>query len=151
MIFHGFLLSGESDSVNVNTRPEITISKCSNNEIKIDGVLNEPVWQTCQTASDFVEIQPSDNTPASVKTEAKMTYDEDNLYVAFICYDDKISRLRVNLTDRDKMYSDDYVGLLIDTYNDHKQAYEIFLNPYGIQGGWHMDKTGRRYELRHDL
>ncbi len=142
MIFHGFLLSGESDSVNVNTRPEITISKCSNNEIKIDGVLNEPVWQTCQTASDFVEIQPSDNTPASVKTEAKMTYDEDNLYVAFICYDDKISRLRVNLTDRDKMYSDDYVGLLIDTYNDHKQAYEIFLNPYGIQGDGIWTKQG---------
>lgn len=137
------------DSANTNQKPEITISKCSNTEIKIDGVLDEPVWEKCETASDFVEIEPGDNTAATVKTEVKMTYDENYLYVAFICYDDKISKLRANLTDRDKMYSDDYVGILLDTYNDHKQAYEIFVNPFGIQGDGMWTKQGE--EMNFDM
>jgi hypothetical protein len=137
------------DTVNVNVKPEITISKCANQEVKIDGVLNEPVWETCQPATDFVEIEPGDNLEASVKTDVKMTYDENFLYVAFICYDDRISKLRANLTDRDAMYSDDYVGILLDTYNDHKQAYEIFVNPYGIQGDGIWTKQGE--EMNFDM
>jgi len=138
-----------NDSVIVNEKPQITISKSTRSAITIDGILNEPVWETCQTAGDFVEIEPGDNLPASVKTEVKMTYDEDNLYVAFICYDDRISKLRANLSDRDKMYQDDYVGILLDTYNDHKQAYEIFLNPYGIQGDGIWTKQGE--EMNFDM
>ncbi len=137
------------DTINVNRKPEITISKCSNTEIKIDGVLSEPVWETCQSASNFVEIEPGDNIAASVNTEVKMTYDDNYLYVAFICYDDRISKLRTNLTDRDKMYSDDYVGIVLDTYNDNKQAYEIFVNPYGIQGDGIWTKQGE--EMNFDM
>ncbi|HRJ84227.1 MAG TPA: carbohydrate binding family 9 domain-containing protein [Ignavibacteria bacterium] len=153
-LFSGNLLArdtttGRSDSVNVNMKPELTISKCKASEVVIDGILDEPVWETCNTATDFVEIEPGDNLPASVKTDVKMTYDEDNLYVAFICYDDRMSKLRVNLTDRDKMYQDDFVGILIDTYNDHKQAYEIFLNPFGIQGDGIWTKQGE--EMNFDM
>lgn len=137
------------DTVNTNSKPEITISKCGNSLINIDGVIDEPVWETCQTAGNFVEIEPGDNLPAIVKTDVKMTYDDDNLYVAFICYDDRISKLRANLSDRDKMYQDDFVGILLDTYNDHKQAYEIFLNPYGIQGDGIWTKQGE--ELNFDM
>lgn len=137
------------DTVNVNVKPEITISKCSNSIIKVDGVLNEPIWETCQLASNFVEIEPGDNTVAAVNTEVKMTYDDNYLYVAFICYDDNISKLRANLTDRDKMFSDDFVGIILDTYNDNKQAYEIFLNPYGIQGDAIWTKQGE--EMNFDM
>lgn len=138
-----------NDSANTNARPEITISKCGNSSIKVDGVLDEAVWETCQTASNFVEIEPGDNLPAVVNTDVKMTYDENNLYIAFICYDDRISSLRANLSDRDKMYQDDFVGILLDTYNDHKQAYEIFLNPYGIQGDGIWTKQGE--EMNFDM
>lgn len=151
-LFRADLYSQESlsgDTVITNTRPEITISKCENSAVKIDGVLNESVWETCQTADGFVEIQPGDNLQASVNTEVKMTYDDDHLYVAFTCYDDRISKLRANLSDRDKMYQDDFIGILLDTYNDHKQAYEIFLNPYGIQGDGIWTKQGE--EMNFDM
>ncbi len=138
-----------NDTAITNIRPEITISKCGNSSVKIDGVLDEEVWEICQTASNFVEIEPGDNLPAVVNTEVKMTYDEDYLYIAFICYDDRISKLRANLSDRDKMYQDDFVGILLDTYNDHKQAYEIFLNPYGIQGDGIWTKQGE--EMNFDM
>ena len=81
-----------------------------------------------------------------------MTYDDDFLYAAFICYDDKMSKLRVSLTDRDKIYDDDNIGILIDTYNDHKQAYEIFLNPYGIQGDgiWTRNSEEMNFDMLYD-
>ncbi len=151
-IFTSVLFTQDSipaDTVNINNRPEITISKCGNSVIKVDGVLDEQVWETSQTAGGFVEIQPGDNLPAEVQTEVKMTYDDDYLYVAFICYDDRISKLRANLSDRDKMYQDDYIGILLDTYNDHKQAYEIFLNPYGIQGDGIWTRQGE--EMNFDM
>ncbi len=137
------------DSAGINSRPQITISKCTNSAVKIDGVLNEVIWEKCESAKDFVEIEPGDNVKAVVNTEVKITYDDNYLYVAFICYDDNISKLRANLTDRDKMYSDDFVGILIDTYNDHKQAYELFMNPYGIQGDGIWTKQGE--EMNFDM
>jgi len=132
-----------------NIKPVLTISKCPANSVKIDGIIDEPVWGNCETATNFVEIDPGDNTKASVKTEVKLTYDDDHLYVAFICYDDNMKKLRASLTDRDKIYNDDYVGILIDTYNDHKQAYEIFLNPYGIQGDGIWTRQGE--EMNFDM
>ena len=137
------------DSAGLNIRPVLTISKCTNSAIKIDGVLSEPEWESCETATDFVEIEPGDNVKSKVITEVKLIYDDNYLYAAFICYDDKISKLRTSLTDRDKIYSDDYVGLLLDTYNDHKQAYEVFLNPYGIQGDGIWTKQGE--EMNFDM
>jgi hypothetical protein len=145
-------VSGDSlktDSEITNIKPVLTISKCSPGAIKIDGVLDEAVWETCEAATNFVEIDPGDNTKASVKTEVKLTYDDDHLYIAFICYDDNMKKLRASLTDRDKIYNDDYVGILIDTYNDHKQAYEIFLNPYGIQGDGIWTRQGE--EMNFDM
>ncbi len=144
--------ASSSDSTTANTRPSITISKCSSLSINIDGRIDEPVWDSCETATDFVEIEPNDNTKALVKTDVKMTYDDDNLYIAFICYDNQMSKLRVSLTDRDKIYNDDYVGVLIDTYNDNKQAYEIFLNPYGIQGDgiWTKQSEEMNFDMLYD-
>lgn len=140
------------DSANTNIKPVLTISRCPNSAIKIDGIIDEKVWDSCNTATDFVEIEPGDNNKAVVRTEVKMTYDDDFLYAAFICYDDNMSKLRVSLTDRDKMFNDDYVGLLIDTYNDHKQAYEVFLNPYGIQGDgiWTRNSEEMNFDMLYD-
>lgn len=58
-------------------------------------------------------------------------------YIAFKCFDDPKS-IRASLRDRDECFSDDYIGIILDTYGDAAWAYEIFANPLGIQGdlGW---------------
>lgn len=43
-------------------------------------------------------------------------------------------KIRANLSERDKIFSDDYVILIIDTYGDAQKGYEIAVNPLGIQG-----------------
>src|SRR5205085_5399683 len=64
-----------------NIKPSLTISKCGNNSVNLDGKLDEPFWKSCCCAKNFVEIDPGDNTMPTVQTEAYFTYDDDNLYV----------------------------------------------------------------------
>jgi hypothetical protein len=100
--------------------------------IKIDGQLDDPGWQDVSRVSDFTENNPGDQIEALVKTEAMLTYDDDNLYVAIVCHDDP-QTIRASLCERDQIFNDDNAGIFIDTYGDAALAYEFYVNPYGIQ------------------
>ncbi len=110
-------------------------------DIKIDGQLSDPGWRQAARAGNFAEHNPGDQTQPPVDTETFITYDDENLYVAFICYDDPKS-IRASLCERDEIYSDDYVIILIDTYVEANWAYEIAVNPYGIQGDVLWSRSG---------
>lgn len=111
--------------------PTLEVKK-TGETIKIDGRLNENTWKTASRADNFVERQPGDNTRPEVETEAYMTYDDANLYVAFVCHDD-LSTIRATMCERDQFNGDDVVCLLVDPYGDANWAYEFMVNPYGIQ------------------
>lgn len=111
--------------------PEISISR-TNAKISIDGNLADRGWKSASKISQFHERSPRELAEPPVKTEAMVTYDEDNLYVAFKCYDDPAS-IRATMCQRDQFGGDDNVCVLIDTYGDASRAYEFFVNPYGIQ------------------
>lgn len=130
-----------------NINPVLNVVKVPAGTIIIDGKLNEAQWGNAETAKDFVEIEPGDNTSSPVKTEVKVLYDDDNIYFGFVCYDDQMSSLRVSLTDRDKIFNDDFVGFIMDTYNDDKRGYEIFFNPYGIQGDGTWTPDGESFDF----
>ncbi|MEW5922832.1 MAG: carbohydrate binding family 9 domain-containing protein [Candidatus Zixiibacteriota bacterium] len=120
--------------------PQLNVPKLAGN-IKIDGNLDDSGWKNAGHADNFVEYRPGDKTKPPVNTEAFITYDNDQLYVAFLCEDDPAT-IRASYCDRDKAYSDDNVCLLIDTYGDAVWAYEIFCNPHGIQGDIIWSSTG---------
>jgi hypothetical protein len=100
--------------------------------VNIDGILNEPTWKSATRISNFVERFPGDNTVPEVATEGYITYDADNLYVAFVCHDDP-SKIRATMCQRDQFSGDDAIVILLDTYGNAAWAYEFFVNPYGIQ------------------
>ncbi len=100
--------------------------------IKIDGVLDEDIWSTLMRADNFVERQPGDNTKPEVETYAYITYDDDNLYIGFKCFDDP-AKIRATMCERDQFDSDDAVVVFIDTYGNAAWAYEFIVNPYGVQ------------------
>ena len=104
----------------------------------IDGEL-EGAWSNAAAFDNFAEFMPTHGVAAQVPTEGYIAHDDTNLYVAFICHDPQIDRLRASMTDRDGIYRDDFVGIVLDTYRDRKRAYEFFANPHGIQGDmlWH--------------
>lgn len=115
-----------------NHRPRLTATRAAG-PIAVDGVLDDRGWRGAARADGFCEHSPGDQVRPPVETEAYLTYDDEHLYVAFVCHDDP-AQVRASLTERDRIWQDDYVILLIDTYGDQSAAYEIAANPYGVQG-----------------
>jgi hypothetical protein len=100
--------------------------------IKIDGRVDDDGWHSAGIATNFVERNPGENTPPLVETKAFITYDDNNLYVAFVCKDNPAD-IRATMCQRDQFHGDDAVGLMIDTYGEATLAYQFYVNPYGIQ------------------
>jgi hypothetical protein len=130
-----------------NVNPQLNVVKVPAGSITVDGKINESQWVNAETADNFVEIEPGDNIKSEVRTEVKVLYDDDNIYFAFICYDENMSSLRASITDRDKIFSDDFVGFIMDTFEDNKRGYEIFFNPYGIQGDGIWTPNGESFDF----
>lgn len=106
----------------------------------IDGQLNDAVWRGAAVFGEFLQTQPGDNVAPSNQTEVMIGYDSKNLYIAFSAKQSR-STIRATVGRRDNVFSDDFVGAYIDTFNDQRQAYFIFLNPFGIQGDGVMTET----------
>ncbi len=98
----------------------------------IDGKLDDEVWKTAVVLKDFYQIQPGDNLIPENRTEVRLGYDARFLYIAFHCFDDP-AKVRANIPKRDNIWDDDYVGILFDTFNDQRRAYEFDFNPLGVQ------------------
>jgi hypothetical protein len=80
----------------------------------------------------FIQREPHDGDPVSQPTAAYLSYDDKNLYVAFVCKDDP-KLIRARMAKREDIISDDWVVILLDTFHDHRRALEFFVNPYGVQ------------------
>nr|MBN2276378.1 carbohydrate binding family 9 domain-containing protein [candidate division Zixibacteria bacterium] len=110
-------------------------------KIVIDGNLDDSGWRGVTVADNFAEHNPGDQTRPPVDTKAMMTYDNGKLYVAFICYDDPTT-IRASYSQHDNMGNDDNICLIIDTYGDAAWAYELNVNPLGIQGDYLWSRYG---------
>jgi hypothetical protein len=121
-------------------RPEMHIERAEGN-IRIDGYLDDDGWTGAAYIDQFSEIEPGENIRPPVFTEAWITYDDENLYVAFKAHDDP-RQIRASLRNRDEIFQDDWVGIILDPYGDATRAYELFANPLGIQGDLLMSRSG---------
>jgi hypothetical protein len=123
-----------------NFKPALEIRRAAG-AIQIDGDLNDAGWSGAARVSNFAETRPGDQTKPPVETETLVAYDDAYFYLAFIAHDDPKS-IRSSLRDRDQIWADDNVGIILDTYGDAAWAYEIFVNPLGIQGDLRWSPQG---------
>jgi hypothetical protein len=100
----------------------------------VDGKLDEASWSQALAFDAPLEIDPRENLPALQRTEIRLLYTEDALLVSFVCHDTNMSELRAHLSNRDRMFQDDHIILILDTYGDSQKAYEFFVNPLNVQG-----------------
>ncbi len=100
---------------------------------EIDGKISEGEWAGAERLYLDNETDPSQNIPALVDTEVFLMEDGLNFYVAFIAYDPEPDKIRVFYSDRDSCWDDDRVGVVIDTFNDERRAFQFYANPFGIQ------------------
>ncbi len=101
--------------------------------ITIDGQIDEAAWGGALVQAISYDIQPGDNTPAPVETVVRIGYTQDALYLAFDARDPDPAQIRAHLRDRDQAFGDDWVGVFLDTFDDQRRAYELIVNPLGVQ------------------
>jgi len=104
--------------------------------IHIDGVLDEPAWAEATLVPIPYEWSPGDNTPSPVESQCFLTFDAERLYLGCRALDPDPSAIRAHLMDRDSIdtfIQDDFIGLMIDTFNDERRAYQFRVNPLGVQ------------------
>lgn len=113
--------------------------------IRIDGILTEPIWDQLQVVSDFWLQAPVDDKRAETRTEVKLVYKADGIYVGAVCYDgpDYV----IQTLKRDNFGESDAFGITIDPVNKKTNAYgfavnalgaqtEVLIRPGGADGSW---------------
>lgn len=101
-------------------------------EIKVDGVLDEESWKTAETIGDLVQRQPKPGEPPTEKTDIKLLHDSDYLYVGVVAYDSEPDKIIGTEMARDgNIWSDDHFEMLLDTFLDQRNAYYFATNPTG--------------------
>jgi len=82
----------------------------------------------------FRQWIPHDGEPVSQRTVAYLGYDSKSFYAVFVCFDKEPGKIRAHLGHRDDIWDDDFVAVWIDSFHDHRRAYEFVVNPLGLQG-----------------
>ncbi|WP_052184147.1 DUF5916 domain-containing protein [Psychroserpens sp. Hel_I_66] len=101
---------------------------------KIDGILDDLVWETAQEAKGFTQFKPDAGVKDSLenRTIVKMTYDDKAIYVAAYLYDDP-SKIMSQLTSRDDFGQTDFFALILNPNNDAQNDTEFFVFSSGTQ------------------
>jgi len=129
---HGQQYSGREGALNVRP-PRIEPSS-----ISVDGRLDEREWNEAAVLSDFTQYTPIEGEPASQETEVRVFYSADAIYFGVHAFDKEPDQILAHLMERDAAQGDDWIRILLDTFNDERQAYTFFVTPFGVQsdGMW---------------
>lgn len=102
--------------------------------IHIDGVLDEPDWRAAPVAGGFTESYPDAGATPKDRTEVRVLYDDEAIYVGVRMSDSQPSAIAAPLTRRDDygLYSD-WVHVIIGPYHDRRTAYRFAVNPAGVK------------------
>jgi hypothetical protein len=100
---------------------------------RIDGVPDEPVWQTAQVVDAFVQQEPNEGEPATDRTEVRVLYDRGRLYIgvrAFASLPVVATEMR---RDADRLFDEDNFQVILDTFHDSRNGYMFLTTPLGAK------------------
>ena len=111
---------------------------------KIDGRLDDAVWQLAPVHAGFIQRDPDVGAPASERTEFRVLYDSQKLYVATWCYDEDPRGIIASEMMRDALLrKGDTIKFVLDTFHDHRNAYYFGTNPLGAEKDGFSSDNGR--------
>ncbi|TBX69537.1 hydrolase [Flavobacterium silvisoli] len=104
-------------------------------KITIDGKFEEEAWKNAAVATDFIMINPDNGKPIAQekKTEVKVLYNNEGIYIAASLFDNEPNRILKELTSRDNFGIADHFGVFINGYNDGQQEFRFFVSAAGVQ------------------
>lgn len=111
-------------------------------KIKPDGILDEEVWRKALVLELDYEVQPGENIKPPVRTEVLLANNKTHLFIAFRAYDPDPTQILARISDRDDTSNQDWVGVILDTFNDERRSFDFLCNPLGIQTDFIEVSTG---------
>ncbi|MEP6513579.1 MAG: DUF5916 domain-containing protein [Parafilimonas sp.] len=129
-----FLLASFSCMAQTNTA-RILEAKRTSGIVKIDGIPNDAEWKDAAVMTDLIEFRPKKGAPedAGNKTISYLMYNDEGIYFGGFCHEKTKDSIATELVGRDGFGTNDYVGLIFDTYNDKLNGFEYFVTPLGEQ------------------
>ena len=119
--------------------------------IVLDGRLDEPAWQRATPGSGFVQREPDTGQPASEDTEVRVVYTPTVLYIGLDARDREPERVIAKEMQRDEpLWRDDAVDVVLDTFDDDRNAYLFETNPNGARTDAMITDEGRSFNLQWD-
>ena len=101
--------------------------------VVLDGRDDDAIWATAPAITDFTEFTPTEGAAARYRTEAKVAYDDHNLYVFIRAYDPEPRTISSALARRDVRPPTDQLKIMIDAYHDRRTGYEFAVSPGGVK------------------
>lgn len=101
--------------------------------IRVDGALTEAAWSRAEPITSFVQRAPNEGAPPTHRTEARVVFDDQAIYIAVKAFDSEPDKIKAYLTRRDVGSSSDWVRVFIDSYHDKRTAYSFAVNPVGVK------------------
>ncbi len=105
----------------------------TNEEINIDGKILESNWAHAEVATDFLENNPTEGNKPIYKTEVRVLFDDNNIYVLGYCYDEHPDSILTQLGERDDRLNADRFAVSFDTYNKMLDAVTFSVSSSGVQ------------------
>ncbi len=111
----------------------------------LDGdVLNDPAWAQATPVTGFTQEQPNEGEPVSERTEVRVIFTNDTLYIGAVMYDRDPSGIIVSDARRDAPMDDtDSFQMIVDTYRDRQNGFVFGTNPAGIEYDGQVTNEGQ--------
>ena len=118
----------------------------TDSRISIDGILEEDAWDQAEVITGFTQLEPAEGQPSSRRTEVRILFGADDLYIGAVMYDDPLA-VENTLGRRDEFNRADWFMVSIDSYFNRRTAYTFAINAAGVQldgqqGGMRTFGTG---------
>jgi hypothetical protein len=121
----------------------------------IDGVLDDPVWARAEVITDFVQSQPAPGRLATERTEVRILYDDEALYIGGMLYDSHAGSYVVQSLERDfpslSTRDADIFSITLDTFLDRRNSFIFLINPYGAYRDGQTFNDSRNQDFGFDV
>ncbi len=111
--------------------------------VVLDGILDEPVWTRAKHGGEFIQQDPVLGAAPTERTEVRVVFSQDHLYIGVICFDSEPDKLQGNTSKRDEFLSaDDRFMWTMDTFLNQQTGYFFEMNPAGLMADALMGPGG---------
>jgi len=117
------------------TNLKILPAKRTSQTVIIDGLLNDSAWKDAAVMTDLIEFRPKvgDIETFANRTVSYLMYNDEGIYFGGYCYERSKDSIARELVGRDGFGTNDYVGIIFDTYNDKINGVGFYITPMGEQ------------------